>query len=75
MGNFMKEELKIVIDDTGKVVLHICGLAGQSCYVKAQEIADIVGKIVEQIPVPDHYGPQPKVFITDDDRIRTHRKE
>ena len=65
-----KEELEILIDETGKVTIHIRGVKGKSCVKQGQDIANVVGEVVSQNFTSEYYEPDPKVSITDSRRTQ-----
>ncbi|MDI6783324.1 MAG: DUF2997 domain-containing protein [bacterium] len=65
-----KEELEILIDETEKVTIHVRGVKGKSCVKKAENVANSVGRIVNQSFTSEYYDPEPKVAITDSARTQ-----
>lgn len=59
-----KEELEVLIDETGNVTIHVHGIKGKSCVKNAEEIAKKVGRIVQQSFTSEYYDPGQKVGIT-----------
>lgn len=68
IGN--KEEIEILIDETGEIIIHVRGVKGKSCVKRAEEVANNVGRIVNQSYTTEYYDPDPKVAITDSTRTR-----
>ncbi|MFB3895368.1 MAG: DUF2997 domain-containing protein [bacterium] len=59
-----KEELEVLIDETGNITIHIHGIKGKSCVKNAEEIANNVGTIIQQSFTSEYYDPGQKVGIT-----------
>jgi hypothetical protein len=65
-----KEELEILIDETGNIIMHVHGVKGKSCVKQAEEIANNVGRIINQSYTSEYYDPNQKVGITDSTQTR-----
>lgn len=65
-----KEEIEIEIDHTGKVKLHIIGIKGKTCVQKAQEIAQLIGRIEDMNFTTEYYQPGPSTSITERNRTK-----
>lgn len=68
-----KEELEILIDETGNITIHVHGVKGKSCVKNAEEVANNVGRVVNRSYTSEYYDPDQKVGITGS--MQTHIKE
>ena len=65
-----REELEIEIDETGRVTIHVHGIKGKDCVNKGMEVANIIGKVIEQSFTSEYYDPGSDVSINNTEKSR-----
>ena len=66
--NSKMEEIDLLIDNTGKVIIHVTGPQGTERTDRIQMVANLVGRLDETYHPPPHHHPE--VIIVADKRVQ-----